>query len=270
MKPTRRIHIALIVFGLFLIIFAPYIFKINPNFKDYKFEIESQDKEAIVNNLHYEFNFDKKEVVLNFSIFMKENDVFIVDYPLTLEFIQLSIIDETTSLRNNLDYEFELRNQSNGDDIYRKFLVVKPFRNLTWEDIGIIFRGNIYPEGRFSFATYTKFVRDAYVGDNPPGIRKERVNFDLGDYTCEAPCVSNTFLWQENFGYFIVPSKKGQNVKIVYKGDIEQKTTSLILNTFNEKNKNFRDIVIAFGIALLSGGLIGFSTSIRSTNRRNP
>lgn len=245
------------ILGLVSILIGIYCFNPNPIYENYKYEIWAQSREAIVNNLHFNFNFPKKEVTLNFSIHIKGEDYIEIDYPLVLDFKDINILNESTPLHKGKDYDVKILNQSDNKKIYRKFLVITPKRNLSWEDIGITFDGNLYPEGSFFISVDTANVRDKIVNSNIPGIKRERVNMVLGDYLCENPCVANTLPWQDNdFGYYIVPSKNGPNIKIVYKSESEQKVTSFILNTYNDKNKNIREFLLAIGVSFISGAII--------------
>ena len=90
MENKKLIINIFLVIGLILIVVTPYLFPPNPEFTEYEFEIHSNYGDAIINDLHYDFNFNNNELCLNFSIITKE-EAFSVDYALPLEFVELEI-----------------------------------------------------------------------------------------------------------------------------------------------------------------------------------
>ncbi len=277
MRYNLSIIITLFFFVLSIvgILIFPKIFDPTPPLNDYYIEIEAPHapNDAYIRDLHYNFDFVNKEAEIKFRVHGFK-DTIIIRYSDQIKIINHTLIDDSLSTDDyilkgdGVDYDNETYAYSDRGSIdFYDFN--EKFKESTLGII-LVFHGSLYPKG--SFELRCDDINDAtsfYNREDPAGFAKERISFDLGDkYKCEPQCVVPAFLWKpEGLVHLVIPTKKGERIKVAETAGISVSSISLILNTYNKDDLFLKDVSVSFSIAVLAGSLMSLA-SILSVQKK--
>ncbi len=239
---------------------------ITPEFKYYDFRIYGLKGIYTLDNVRINYNFESQKGDMSFIV--RGDNISINSLKITspnqtnITSFRIYDLDLNSSFTTNIDYESNtIRNNKVTFYEFKKELDDISFR-IEFEAIN-----KTHPNGRFQFDTDAKNIYYKYDDFFVEWDRRVLMKFDLGDYRCNYPCISEVYPEKEQFGTQVL-----DNVFRVYENGVNPKSNTFALSMYDVTKHRWNGIFENIAIGLIVGLVVALSmipiTSNKSTKKK--